>query len=228
LDEDEAVSPNGTVFVVDDDAGFRQSLVRILQEVNLPVQAFDSAAGFLEAYAPGRPGCLVADLLMPGVSGMELHKKLRADGIEMPVIIVSAYGDVPTAVEAMQEGAMDFIEKPIRPRRLIDRIRQALAQDSQRRRSRAERSNVASRLADLTRRERQVVDLVVAGLTNKAIAARLGVCPQAIDAHRTRAMAKIGAETVPELVRLVLEANGTVSDPAAASAPAAWTGYASA
>ena len=211
--------PDGTVFVVDDDAAFRQSLVRVLQEVNLPVQAFDSAAGFLEAYTPDRPACLVADLLMPGMSGLELQKKLRADGIEIPVIMVSAYGDVPTAVEAMQQGAMDFIEKPIRPQLLIDRVRQALDRDLQRHQAEAERDALRARLAELTPREGQVVDLVVAGLTNKAIAARLGVCPQAIDAHRAKAMAKMGANSVPALIRLILEVNATLSDPATASGP---------
>jgi len=200
------MKPESTVFVVDDDADVRRSLTRLMEEVNQPVQAFNSAREFLDAYKPSDAGCVVLDVRMPGMSGTELQKKLAADGVEIPVIIITGHGDVPMAVEAMQRGAVDFIEKPVRPQLLIDRIQQALARDAERRRSKAERDAIAARLALLTAREREVVDRAVTGMTNKGIAAQLGVSPQAIDGHRVNAMAKMGVSSVPELVRLMLKA----------------------
>ena len=196
---------NSTVFVVDDDPDVRQSLTRLMEEVEQPVQAFCNAEEFLEAYDPDSAGCLVLDVRMPGMSGTELQRKLLADGVTIPVIIVTGHGDVPMAVETMQRGAVGFIEKPIRPQVLIDLIQQALARDSECRRSKAKRDAIAARLALLTPREREVVALAVTGMTNKGIATQLGVSPQAIDAHRAKAMTKIGANSVPELVKLTLE-----------------------
>ncbi len=196
--------PDSTVFVVDDDPGFRQSLIRLMEAVEQPVRAFGSAAEFLEAYDPANAGCLVLDVRMPGMSGTELQKKLRADGVTIPIIIITGHGDVPMAVETMQRGAIDFIEKPIHPQVLIDRIHQALAEDCECRRAKAERDAIAARLAQFTPREREVVDLAVTGMTNKGIAAQLGVSPQAIDSHRVKAMKKMGANSVPELVKLML------------------------
>ncbi|MFH1749257.1 MAG: response regulator [Planctomycetota bacterium] len=196
---------DSTVFVVDDDPDVRQSLTRLMEEVQQPVQAFGDAEGFLEAYDPTNAGCLVLDVRMPGMSGTELQRKLLADGVTIPIIIITGHGDVPMAVETMQRGAIGFIEKPIRPQVLIDRIQQALALDSECRRSKAEHAALAARVALLTPREREVVDLAVSGLTNKGIAAQLGVSPQAIDSHRVKAMTKMGADSVPELVKLMLK-----------------------
>jgi len=199
------MKPDSTVFVVDDDPDVRQSLTRLMEEVEQPVQAFGNASAFLKAYDPASAGCLVLDVRMPGMSGTELHKKLLADSATIPIIIITGHGDVPMAVEALQRGAIGFIEKPIRPQVLIDHIQQALARDCECRRSKTEGDALAARVALLTPRERQVVDLDVSGMTNKGIAAQLGVSPQAIDVHRAKAMTKMGADSVPELVKLMLK-----------------------
>lgn len=196
----------GTVFVVDDDPAVRKSLRRLVESVGLSAREFSGAKEFLECYDPDQPGCLVLDVRMPGMSGTELQKRLAGDGIGIATIIVTGYGDIRMAADAMRRGAVDFLEKPVAPQELLDRIQQALAEDAKRRRERAELHDVAERLARLTRRERQVVDLVVEGLTNKQIATRFGVSPQAIDAHRARAMDKMHARNVPELVRLMIKA----------------------
>ena len=198
------MKPDSTVFVVDDDPDVRQSLTRLMEEVKQPVQAFGSAGEFLEAYDPADAGCLVLDVRMPGMSGTELQKKLLADGVTIPVIIITGHGDVPMAVETMQRGAIDFMGKPVSPQLLLDRLQQALARDCECRRSKAERDAIAARVALLTPREREVVDLAVTGMTNKGIAAQLGVSSQAIDSHRAKAMTKMGANSVPELVKLML------------------------
>ena len=198
------MNADSTVFLVDDDPDVRQSLTRLMEELAQPIKTFGSAREFLDAYDAADAGCLVLDVRMPDMSGTELQKKLLADGIPIPVIIITGHGDVPMAVEALQRGAIGFIEKPIRPQVLIDHIQRALARDLEDRRREAERQALASRVALLTPREREVVDLAVSGLTNKAIAAQLGVSPQAIDAHRTKALTKMGADNVPELVKLML------------------------
>lgn len=200
------MNANGTVFLVDDDPTVRESLGRLLQSVNLPYQIFSSAKRFLDAYADNSasPGCLVLDVRMPGMSGIELQRKLQKEGIMIPVIFVTGHGDVPMAIDAMKRGAIDFLEKPFRPQLLLDRIQEALAQDAERRRAKAERDAVAARFDRLTARERKVVDLVTTGMTNKQIAAQFGVSPQAIDANRARAMTKLQANSVPGLVRLAL------------------------
>ena len=194
-----------TVFVVDDDPLVRESLKRLMESVGQHVEPYDTAREFLEAYDPARPGCLVLDVRMPGMSGLELQKQLAAANVQLPIIFVSGHGDVPMAAAAVRQGALDFMEKPVNPQELLDRIHQALEQDAERRQLKARREAVEARLARLTSREREVVDLAVTGLTNKEIAARLGVTPQAIDARRAKAMEKLRVETVPELVRLILE-----------------------
>ena len=197
----------GTVYIVDDDPGVRASLRRLLEEVDLPSEGFGTANEFLEAYNPASPGCLVLDVRMSGMSGIELHKRLVAEGVTIPVIIITGHGDIPMAAGAMRRGAIDFMEKPVSPQLLLDRIQQALTRDVETRRAKAERDAVAARVAALTPRERQVVDLAVTGVVNKQIAAQLGVSPQAIDAHRVKAMKKMQANSVAELVRLMITAN---------------------
>jgi two-component system response regulator FixJ len=207
-----------TVYVVDDDPGVRASLKRLLEEVNLPCEAFGTADEFLEVYHPASPGCLVLDVRMPGMSGIELHKRLVAEGVTIPVIIISGHGDIPMAAESMRRGAVDFMEKPVTPQMLLDRIQQAIRLDAETRRATAERDAVAGRVALLTPREREVVDLAMTGLANKQIAAQLGVSPQAIDAHRAKAMRKMQARSVPELVRLMITAGGGCAGAVPASA----------
>lgn len=198
------MNPEGTVFIVDDDPAILKSMARLLEEVAQPSATFQSARAFLEAYDPAQPGCLLVDVRMPGMSGIELHKTLIAQGIKIPVIVITGHGDVPMAAKALRRGAVDFIEKPLEPQQLLDRIQEALARDAQSRRVKAERDAIAARLAKLTPREREVVDLAVSGMTNKGIAAQFGVSSQAIDSHRVKAMAKMSADSVPELVKLML------------------------
>ncbi|PIE23292.1 MAG: DNA-binding response regulator [Planctomycetota bacterium] len=196
----------GTVFVVDDDQAIRDSLERLLREVGLSVECFDSAQAFLARFDPDEPGALVIDVRMPGMSGLDVQKKLLDEGHETPVIIVTGHGDVPMAVEALKRGAMDFVEKPFRPQVLLDTIRQALEEDRLLRDAKHRKLDIASRFKLLTVREREVVDRVVNGATNKGVAAELGVSPQAIDARRARAMRKLQVGTVPELVQLFVKA----------------------
>ena len=194
-----------TVFVVDDDPAMRAGLRVLVESVGLRTQDYASAQEFLDSYDPDLRGCLVLDVRMPGMSGIELQKKLQANGMTVPVILLTGHGDIPMAVEALQDGALDFIEKPCRPQLLLDRIQQALAKDAEAHRAKVQRDSIAARFALLTPRERAVVDLAVTGMTNKQIAARFSVSPQAIDAQRARAMAKLEAETVVDLVRLTLK-----------------------
>ena len=196
--------PESTVFFVDDDAGVRQWFIRLMEEIDQPVKAFASAAEFLEAFAPESPGCLVLDVRMPGMSGVELHRKLVADGHLLPVIMITGHGDVPMAVESMQLGAVSFLEKPVRSQQLVDCIQHALRADAKRRRLEAKRRQIMERVASMTQREREVVELAVAGMNNKEIAVKLGVSPQAIDVRRSHAMAKLGAKNIPELVKTML------------------------
>jgi FixJ family two-component response regulator len=198
------MTEDAMVYVIDDEEALRKSVRRLLEQVDLEVETFASVDGFLQAYTPGKPGCLVLDVRMPGTSGIDLQKKLADDGIDVPVIIVTGHGDIQMAVDAMRRGAVDFLEKPYRAQALLDSIHRALDGDRSRRRQRCDASRIAERFARLTAREREVVDLVVGGKTNKEIASGVGVTPQAIDARRARAMAKLGVRTVPQLVEYVL------------------------
>lgn len=192
------------VYVIDDDQAIRKSAQRLLEQVELPVRTYASADEFLATYVPDRPACLVLDVRMRGMSGIDLQKRLAADGIEVPVIIVTGHGDIPMAVEAMRRGALDFLEKPYRAQVLLDSIHRGLQRDRIRREQRETSAVIAERFAQLTPREREVVDRVARGMTNKEIASDLGVTPQAIDARRLRAMGKLGVETVPQLVEYLL------------------------
>jgi len=194
-----------TVFVVDDDPGAREGLRMLTESVGLSTEDYACAQEFLDAYDPDQPGCLVLDVRMPGMSGIELHRRLQADGLMIPVILITGHGDVPMAVEALHNGALDFMEKPYTPQLLLDRIQQALAQSTEAHRAKAESDAISARFALLTPRERDVVDLAVTGMTNKQIAARFGVSPQAVDARRARAMEKLHADTLVDLVRLTLQ-----------------------
>lgn len=196
----------GTVYIVDDDPDVRKSLGRLMESVRLAFRTFETANEFLKAFDADGPSCLVLDVRMPGISGMELQRQFAENDITIPVIMVTGHGDVPMAVEALQRGVIDFMEKPVNPQKLLDRIHQALAQDIERRRTMAERDAAGARFALLTEREREVVGLAVRGQTNKQIAIQLGVSPQAIDATRARAMDKLQVNSVAELVRLTLEA----------------------
>jgi two-component system response regulator FixJ len=195
-----------TVIVVDDDDAVRTSLRLLLKSVGLPVETHGSAHEFLAAFDADRPGCLVLDIRMPGMSGLELQAKLAEEHAIVPIVFITGHGDVPMAVEAMQHGAVDFIQKPFRDQDLIDRINQALDKDKANRDSLRERDTILRRMAQLTPREREVLDLVTVGKPNKVIAGDLDVSQRTVEIHRARVMAKMGASSLAHLVRMVIEA----------------------
>jgi len=193
------------VFVVDDDDRVRDAVGLLLESVKIPCVGFPSAAEFLKAFDPNQPGCLVLDLRMPGMSGIELQSRLRAMGSRIPIVFVTAHGDVPTAVEAVKAGAVDFIQKPFQDQKLLDMVNEALAQDAQARATRAEMEAVEARVAALTPREREVMALVAMGKRNKAIARELEISQRTVEVHRARVMEKMEAHSVSELVQMVLK-----------------------
>ena len=193
-----------TVFVVDDDAAVRDSLRMLLKSVGLPVEVFESGQEFLDADRDDRPGCLVLDIRMPGMSGLELQVKLNERHSILPIIFITGHGDVPMAVEAMQAGAVDFIQKPFRDQDLLDRIGQALEKDAAARQQLAERSAIERRLATLTPRETEVLRLVVAGKANKVIAGDLNLSQRTVEIHRARVMEKMRAQSIAHLVRMTV------------------------
>ena len=191
-----------TVFVVDDDEAVRESLRWLVDSVGMAVETYGSAQEFLARVGVDRPGCLVLDVRMPGMSGLELQQELAARKVELPIIMITGYADVPTAVRALTRGALDFIEKPFSRQLLLDRIRRAVVIDANGRRAQADRADVAARVATLTPREREVMQMVVAGRTNKVMAMNLGICEKTIEVHRAHVMRKMKVESLAELVRL--------------------------
>jgi RNA polymerase sigma factor (sigma-70 family) len=188
---------------VDDDPSVRDSLRVLVQSAGFRVRTYESGREFLEAGIPEAPGCLLLDVRLQDNSGLELQEQLAAAGITLPVIIVTGHGDIPLTVQAMRRGALDVIEKPYDEQRLLARIRQAVALSNRAQEERSRRMEIASRLASLTPRERQVLDLVVAGWPNKRIAGDLGITMKTVEAHRAHMMEKMKAESLAELVRLV-------------------------
>ena len=193
-----------TVFIVDDDAAIRFAMQALMDSVNLDHEIFASADDFLEKIGEQRPGCLVLDIRMPGLGGLELQEELIKRGNTLPIIFITGHGDVPMAVEAMQKGAVDFIQKPFRDQELLDRVSEALTTDQERRSAREEKAEVLSRIEKLTNRERQVLDLVVTGKPNKVIAYELGVSQRTVEIHRARVMEKMQAKSLADLVRMHL------------------------
>jgi two-component system, LuxR family, response regulator FixJ len=205
-----------TVFIVDDDDAVRASLMLLLKTLSLPAQSFTTAHQFLKDFDPGRSGCLVLDIRMPGMSGLELQEELNARGAILPIIFITGHGDVPVAVEAMRRGAMDFLQKPFRDQDLIDRIYKALQKDLAGRELFANRERIRACIAQLTPREREVLALVTQGKPNKVIAAGLRLSQRMVETHRAHVMEKMGANSLAHLVRMVVDADGT----APASLPA--------
>lgn len=191
------------IYIVDDDAAVCDSLTRLLKSVKLRAQAYRSAAEFLEHYDPEQHACLVADIRMPGMSGLELQAVLKRLGALIPLIFITAYGDVPMAVEAMKSGALDFIEKPFRDQDLLDRVNEALARDRQRRADEEKVDSVRKRLATLTPRETEVMQRVAEGQSNKVIAMDLAVSQRTVEIHRANVMQKMSTRSVAMLVRAV-------------------------
>jgi two-component system response regulator FixJ len=192
---------NPTVFVVDDDPAIRESLRWLIESVGLKVKIFATAQEFLEGYDPSVAGCLVLDIRMPGMSGLDLQNELAARKVAIPIVIITGHAEVPVAVRAMKAGALDFIEKPFSDQLLLDRIRRALEADAEFRRVHSQRATVAARLAELTPREREVMDLVIAGKANKVIASELGLSPKTVEVHRAHVMKKMQVESLADLVR---------------------------
>ncbi len=195
---------NATVYIVDDNESVRKALKVLIQSVGLAVEAFAFAADFLDTYNSAMPGCLVLDVRMQGMSGLELQQKLVERGVDIPVIIITGHGDVSMAVRAMKAGAVDFIEKPFNDQVLLDRINQAIDHDIKRHRERQRHAEIMGRLERLSAREREVLDLLIAGKPNKVIAHDLGVSYKTIEAHRANLMEKMQARSVVELTRMVL------------------------
>jgi two-component system, LuxR family, response regulator FixJ len=192
------------VMVVDDDAGVRNAMRALLKSVGLNSALYASAQEFLAAYQPSQLGCLVLDIRMPGMSGLELQQQLNLRGAVIPVIFMTGHGDIPMAVEAMQHGAFDFLQKPFRDQDLLDRIQRAIAKDAELRKSLGEHERIRAHLESLTPREREVLDLMTQGKQNKVIGQELGVSPRTIEIHRARVMEKMGANSVAELVHMML------------------------
>jgi FixJ family two-component response regulator len=195
-----------TVFVVDDDPDVRESLCYLIDSIGLPAQAYESAQDFLEAYDPNRPGCLVLDVRLHGMSGLDLQEQLTAWGAPLPVIIITGYADVSTAVRSFKGGALEFIEKPFSDQVLLDRIQRAIETDREKRERARRRATLDRRLARLTPREQEVLDLLVDGKTTKVIADQLGLSVRTIEIHRGHIHQKMEVDSVISLVRLVLQA----------------------
>ena len=193
-----------TVFVVDDDPGVQGAIRLLLRSVGLPSETFSSAKAFLESFDPGAPGCLILDLRMPGMSGIELQSRLIELESELPIIFVTAHGDVPTAVAAVKAGAVDFIQKPFQDQKLLDMVHHAIELNAQTRQQRTDLTEIEGRLKSLTPRELEVLDLVVAGKLNKIIARELGISQRTVEIHRARVMQKMEASSVSQLVRMVI------------------------
>jgi two-component system, LuxR family, response regulator FixJ len=194
-----------TIFVVDDDEGVRNSLRFLLKSVGLETRALASASEFLAIHQPAQPGCLVLDVRMPGMSGLELQQQLNVRGAVIPVIFITGHGDIPMAVEAMQHGAFDFLQKPFRDQDLIDRIQRALERDARNRVALAQHAKIRERLESLTPREQEVLALMARGKPNKVMAAELGVSQRTVEIHRARVMEKSGAASLAQLVRMVMD-----------------------
>lgn len=204
-----------TVFVVDDDADVRKMILGLVESIGLRAECFPSADDFLKAYHSRRPGCLVTDVRLPGMSGLELQESLAHQSSMLPVIVITGHADVPLAVRAMKSHAVDLLEKPFNTQELLDRIQHALRLDAERRREQAATAGIAARVATLTPREREVMDLVVRGLANKQVAYQLGVSEKTVETHRSRVMKKLSVSSVADLVRLSIGLN---SDSATGSA----------
>lgn len=196
------MNQDGRIIIVEDDPSERRSLRELLQSVKLSVETFENAEEFLEGYIDDGPACLVLDVRMPGMSGLELQDRLKKTGLHLPTVFLSGYGDIPMAVEAIQKGASNFIEKPFRAQELLDSVHEALIQAREMWTRKARAKLIGERFQQLTPREREVMRMTAEGLTAKEIAARLTISPKTARIHRAKAMAKMDAETLVEFARL--------------------------
>jgi two-component system response regulator FixJ len=203
------MSSRPTVYVIDDDDAVRDSVAFLLQTADIPVRTYESAAAFLAAMPLADAGCIITDVRMPDIDGIELLRRLKEMNVAAPVIVITGHGDVPLAVEAMKIGATDFLEKPFDDTALLDAVQAALGQGEHARAQNAERQDIATRLAALSTRERQVLEGLVAGHPNKTIAFDLGISPRTVEIYRANLMSKMQASSLSNLVRMALIAGVT-------------------
>lgn len=200
------MSDEQVVYIVDDDSDVRESLEILMDTVGQPYKAYETALAFLEDYHDGMRGCLVLDIRMPRMSGLELQQKLIEQETLLPIIFITGHGDVPLAVEAMRRGAIDFIRKPFGEQNLLDRINEALDIEDGKRRTQLDKQQVLERFNSLSDRELDVLELVAEGKMNKVVAQDLGISERTVEAHRSHIMHKLGVQTLAQLVRLKIEA----------------------
>jgi FixJ family two-component response regulator len=198
--------PDQIIYIIDDDEALRDSLVWLLESNGYRVVAYESAERFLDIYDHTLTGCLVLDVRMPGMSGLELFEELKRRCCTLPVIFITGHGDVPMAVAALKKGAVDFIEKPFSDRDMLGLIEPCLATERENRLKRRQEADTARRLGQLTQREREVLDLIIVGKLNKQIADVLGISIKTVEVHRARVMEKMGAHSLAELVQHVVSA----------------------
>ncbi len=206
----DAASSSPTVFIVDDDPAVRDAIGCLVESVGLRCRLFSSGQEFLDVSSPSLSGCMILDVRMAGISGLELQEKLRDRGIEIPIIIVSGHGDIPMAVQAMKHGAMDFLEKPFRNQTLLDLINRSMEENAKLCCERSIHAENGDRYAQLTAREKQVFELLVEGKATKLIAHDLNLSPRTIEVHRAHIMEKIGAQSASDLVRFAYILRGNL------------------
>jgi FixJ family two-component response regulator len=204
------IEADAIVFVVDDDSSVRRSTERLLRTAGLKVQTYSSAREFLDAHRPEGPACLVLDVRMPGLSGMDLQSELSQLRIHIPIIFITAHGDIPMSVRAMKAGAVEFLTKPFRGRSLVDAVHAAIERDRSAHKERSETQELRERYEQLTPREREVMPLIASGMLNKQVAGELATTERTIKFHRAHIMQKMKAQSLPELVRMV-EKLGAIS-----------------
>lgn len=195
---------NATVHIVDDDQAVRKSLRLLVRSAGLNAREYQGGQEFLDRYTPSKPECLLLDLRMPGMDGLELRRELRRRDIHIATVFLSGHGDIPIAVRALQEGALDFVEKPCNNDDLLRRLRQGIDTDAEQEQARLDRKKAEQRLALLTAREREVVDMLVAGKINKVIGHELGISTRTVESHRARIMRKLGVDSLSDIFKLVL------------------------
>ena len=197
--------PRQLVYVIDDDAAVRDSMGMLLESADLPYRCFDSAQGFLQEHDGSQRGCLVLDIRMPGMTGIDLQQRLSEIGSSLPIIFITGHGDVPMAVEAMRRGAFDFLRKPVNEEGFIERIANAFERETGDWRQKLDREQARQRIATLSEREREGFELVAEGLANKLVASELGISERTVEVHRSQVMKKLDAKTLAQLVRIYLQ-----------------------
>lgn len=197
--------PDAIVFVIDDDALIRDGMQSLIKTIGLRVQTFSSARDFLAAARPDAPGCIILDVRMPGLNGLDLQRELSSAGVYIPIIFITGHGDIPMSVRAMKDGAMEFLTKPVRGQDLLDAVQKAVAHDRDLRKERTQLTELRNRFDSLTPREKEVLELVVAGLLNKQIADQLGTSELTVKTHRAHVMEKTQADSLAHLVRMAVK-----------------------